>query len=232
MAMTVNEAGYTEIPDEWIQQFKSQVKADPTAGVAWKVIENAGLEQTALLLLWGFAGGAKPDLAAMHRRTEDANDVLKAVVREESIARATTPKRAHDPDLFHSRATKAHETAMSSPWPVPTVEVRTLGDELAKVKAEKGRQPPLTAVRKALTKAVGKRSLLNTFHFLLLLQGYAADHGVQLGNKRLVALTYCASPNTRLDEGTLGRYLRSIPQSLRDSILRDTLPTLPRPTKR
>jgi hypothetical protein len=229
--MTEDETGYTEIPDGWIQQFKTAVAGDPTASSAWSDIKNAGLEEGALLLLWGFAGGATPDFTAMHRRAEDANDRLKAAIREQQTAETTTPKRAHDPDLFHRRATMAHETAMRSAWPVPTAQIPTLGDELAEVEREKGGQPPLLAVRKALTKAAGKRSPLNSFYFLFLLQGYAAKYGVELGVKRLVALAYCADPDTKLDEGTLGRYLRTMPKSLKESILHDALPALPQPSK-
>lgn len=220
----------TEIPDAWIERFRNAVASDPTARNAWNDIENACLEETALLLLWGYAGGARPDRAAMHRRTEDISDRIKATVREEGKAHGNAPKRAHDADLFRRRAAKSRETAMQSLWPIPTAETPTLADELRKVE-QTGRQPSLTAVRKALTKAAGKRSPINPLYFLLLLQGYSSANGVQLGNKRLLALAYCADPDTKLDEGTLGRYLRSMPDSLKSAIIRDTLPTLPPPRK-
>lgn len=227
-SMAMPPPGDTEIPDGWIHQFKNTVAADPTGRDVWKDIEDAGLEEATLLLLWGFAGGAAPDLAGMHRRAEDASDRLNAAIREQVTAQTATPKRAHNPDLFRHRATRAHEAAMRSAWPVPTAEIPTLGNELNEVERAKGQQPSLTAVRKALTKAAGKRSPINPFYSLFLLQGYAAKYGVQIGSKRLVALAYCADPDTKLDEGTLGRYLRSILRKA--DILRDTLPMLPAPT--
>jgi hypothetical protein len=64
-------------------------------------------------------------------------------------------------------------------------------------------------------------------YFLMLLQEHAAIHGVSLGIKRLTALADCAEDEittTRLlDEGTLGRYLRSIPQKTKEAILRDAV---------
>jgi hypothetical protein len=225
----VQHGGYTEIPDGWIREFKNQIARDRIAQRAWKQIEATGLEEGSLLMLWGFAGGAAPELDAMHRKAEDASDRLRAAHREAEIAEAKRPKRAHDANLFRNRATAAQETAMSSTWAMPTAETATLGDELNKVPAVTAGQPTFPAIRKALTKSAGKRSPVNRFYFLFVLQAYAAEHGVRLGIKRLVALARYAepSPDSTVDAGTVGRYLRSMPPSLKESILRDVLPTLP-----
>jgi hypothetical protein len=227
--MSEYESGHTEIPDNWIKEFKSEVARDRTARGAWREIGSAGLEEGALFLLWGFAGGAEPDLAKMHQRAENTSDLLKAAHREEGVAQNGRPKRAHDDDLFRRRAASAREGALSSEWAMPTPETSKLRDELARVKAETGRQPTLPAVRKALTKAAGKRSPVKNSHLLLLLQGYAEKFAVKLGIKRLVALASCADRNTKLDEGRLGSYLRSA-TAVKDQILGDTLPTLPPPS--
>lgn len=226
--------GKTEIPDRWIKQFKTRLDADPAAQSTWKKIEAAGLEDGALFLLWGFAGGARRELDQMHRRAEDASDRLRAAQRAEEIARTKTPKRAHDSDLFRRRAKAARKSTISSAWPMPTPDTLTLGDELARVEAETRAQPTLAAVGTALAKAAGKRSRVNDFYILFLLQSYLDNHGVRLGYKRIVRLASLVDPDpdAGLDEGTLGRYFRSIPQPLKDRILRDTLPTLPPPTSK
>src|SRR5215831_9588921 len=130
--MSEYESGHTEIPDNWIKEFKSEVARDRTARGAWRKIESAGLEEGALFLLWGFAGGAEPDLAKMHRRTENTSDLLKAAHRGEGVAQTGTPKRAHDDDLFRRRAASARERALSSEWAMPTPEASKLRDELAR----------------------------------------------------------------------------------------------------
>lgn len=221
----------THIPDGWIERLRDHIAADRTADKAWKQITAQRLEEGAIFLLYGFAGGALSQLQAMHKRAEDANDRFKVAEREQAIAMTKTPKRANDSELFQRRATTARDAAMSSAWPVPRTEVSNLADELSVVRAENSAEPTLSTIRKALTKAAGKRSPLNSMYFLLLLQAYAAQNGVILGGKRLLALASCADAGTKLDEGTLGRYLRNVPRSVREGIQRDALSSLPSPRK-
>ena len=229
--MSEDEAPQTSIPDTWIGQFRHEVAGNPTAREAWKEIEQAGLESGAILLLWGYAGGAGSVIADMYGRTEEANRLMKATARAEEVAETSAPKRAQNPNLFRERASDKRDDALRAEWPMPNpaAGVRTVGDELALASELKGREIPLEAARKAMVKAAGERSPVNPFQFLFLLQGYAAKYGVTLGNKRLLALAGYALPERELDEGTLGRYLRDIPESVREGILRDSLPTLPPP---
>jgi hypothetical protein len=197
------------------------------------MIEDAGLEEGAIFLLWAFAGGhAHQEIAQMYLRAEEANRRMNAAIRAEEVAQTRTPKRASSSSLFRERASESIHDALKAEWPMPSANVHSVGDELALASKVKGREIPLDAVRQAMVKAVGERSPVGPFYFLFLLQGYAAEHGITLGNKRLVALAECADPHRSLDEGTVGRYLREIPESVRDGIRRDALPTLPSPAPR
>jgi hypothetical protein len=230
--MAQQQAAHTEIPDDWVREFKENVAGDPTARGAWKEIEDSGLQEGALFLLWGYLWAANKGVPRMHRRTAYASGRIKAAMRAKRIAQTRTPKSGQNPDLFRERAFESHQDALNTEWPVPSANARTVGDELALVSDIKGREIPLEAARKAMVKAAGERSPVNRFHFLFLLQGYVAEHGVTLGIKRLIALAWCADPERFIDEGTLGRYLSTIPESVKDGILRDTLPTLPPPVPR
>jgi len=229
--MAEGEATQTNIPDTWVRQFKQNVAADPTAHGAWEEIKRGGIEEGALFLLYGYAGGASKDISQMHRRSESASRRMKAAIRGEEVAQTCKPIRAHDPALFSKRAEEAHESAFRADWPMPNpaARVQTVADELALASELKGKEVPLEDARKAMVKAAGERSPVNPFCFLFLLQGYAAKYGVTLGNKRLLTLAWCALPERELDEGTLGRYLRDIPEPVREGVLRDSLPTLPAP---
>jgi hypothetical protein len=220
----------TSIPDAWVRQFGEEVAANPTAREGWKKIRYAGIEEGTYFLLWGYAGGAETEINQMHRNTECASERLKAAIRAESIAQTKSPKRAHNTRLFRERANESRENALNAKWPMPSASVRTVGDELTLASELKGRPIPLEAARKAVRRASGERSPVDRMHFLVLLQEYAASHGVKLGLKRLSALADCALPTgyrDGLDAGSLGRAFRSVPQAVRDGIRRDTLPTLP-----
>lgn len=79
--MAQEAGGNTEIPHHWIQEFKAKVAADPTARRAWQKLQTAGLEEGALFLLWGLAGGANPDIAAMHRNS----GVMTFIINQDGV---------------------------------------------------------------------------------------------------------------------------------------------------
>src|SRR5215467_12023947 len=111
--MIGHEAPGTEIPDDWIQQFEKSVAYHPTARAAWEEIKSAGLQEWALFLLYGYAGGADAEIQRMHQRTVNANNRIRAAIRSEVVAQTTTPARADDPALFRKRAEESRELACS-----------------------------------------------------------------------------------------------------------------------
>jgi hypothetical protein len=209
----------------WIGEFKENLACNFTAGDAWLEIEQAGLTDVAHSLLWDYAGAAKPYLEAMHRKAGHTDDALRAAARARQVA-AERAANARAP-LFQDRAEATLDQALRSSWPIADPGATTLGEELSRDTLAVDSPVKLEAARWALVKAAGPRSPINEMYFLFLLQGYTAQHGVQLGLPRLVGLANCAAPGRELDEGTLGRYLRKLPR--KGAILRDTLPLLPLP---
>jgi hypothetical protein len=204
----------------WIREFKKNLACDPTARNTWLQIKRAGLTDGAHLLLWGYAGAAEPYLEAMHRKAGDTNDALRAAARARQVA-ADRAANARAP-LFQDRAEATLVQALQSSWPIADPGAATFGKELSRDNLAADSPVKLEATRWALVKAAGPRSPMNEMYFLFLLQGYTAQHGVQLGLPRLVGLANCAAPGRKLDEGTLGRYLRKLP--CKGAILRDTFP--------
>lgn len=219
-----NPAGY----DSWVRSFLESVGNHPVARATWDKLRRAGLQKGAFRLLSDYAGvGADvPDLDAIGRAP--LWSLLESAVRAEHIAQQrTNDTRAH---MFMKRREESRTAALSSPWIADDEEAQTFLGALRRDKLPEGSH--FSAIRKALKKAAGPRSAVaNPKYFLFLLQGYAEKHGVPLGLKRLTSLADCAlRGNEHLDEGTLGRYIRSIRR--RGAILRDTLPLLPPPTSR
>jgi hypothetical protein len=214
------EAEQTEIPEKWIERFKSDVRDNPVARNAWKQLEAAGLREGALLLLYGYAGGSAIDVKRVHKSCREADRRIKAALRATEIAK-TKPE-----DLFQRRATEKRAFALNSDFPPPSDDIQTVGDMILAGATE--REPSLSVVRKSLIKSAGKRSpITSCMYFLFLLQGYSRKNGVQLGYKRLLALANSADDQRQLDESTLARFFKRIPKQ--SEILRVTLPKLPTP---
>lgn len=219
--------GQTEIPEDWLSKFKREITCYPLAETAWNLLKDAGLGDAAMLLLYGYAKGAEKDVSAMNERATNAARSLKGAARAEKIAQTKAPIRSHDLHQFTRRAQKARRVALRSEWWTPDGSVGTLGSTIEVL----GKEPRLDVLARGVVKAAGKRSNVSSpMYFLMLLQEYAANHGVSLGLKRLNALADCAEPKRFLDEGTLGRYLRSIPKTSKHAILRDAI--LPPPVHR
>ena len=126
----------------------------------------------------------------------------------ESAARASRQAgaRCDDPraTLFAERRKVAAETSSRTPWPFNNPNVQTVGDaaltyrEIAVLRLEES----ASNVRKSLdaVRRYGPKP------HLVVLRDYAADFGIRLGLRRLVALALCAAPNQKLDERTLSRF--------------------------
>lgn len=213
----------TEKPDDWVSESRRNFAQHPTTQKAWRKLQSSGLEDSTWHLLRGYAAGAD---TVMDQLTKEAIRLLDAAVRAERVAQQSSPKCAHDPDLFRRRAREARNAALGAKWPTPSAGIYTLRDELELVKKETGKEYPLAVVQKVLNKTAGLRSRVDSpMYFLMLLKGHAAQHGVNLGVKTLAALADCVCPNhltKSLDPSTLARYLRLYSPSDVVEILRRT----------
>lgn len=222
-------------PEDWSKNFKSNIADYPLAKTAWNSLKEAGLEEAARFLLYGYARGAKEDVRAMNKLANNAAHSLKRAARAEKIAHTKAPIRSSDPQQFKSRAQEARRNALRSEWLKPDGKVGTIGHTVEDIKKDLGKEPSLGLMAHAVIKAGGKRSITSSrMYFLMLLHEYAATYGVSLSLACLTALADCAeedNPGRSLEEGTLSRYLRSIPQASKDARLRDAILPPPVPPK-
>jgi hypothetical protein len=186
----------------WKTDFIQNVRHHPTARGAWREIEQADSGGWAKILLYHYAVSHAEAITQVLQWKAQMTSNLESAARASRQASA----RRNDPraTLFAERRKVAAETASHTPWPFHNPNVKTVGDaavthtEIAVL----GLEESASRVRKSLDalRRYGSKP------YLVVLRDYAADFGIRLGLRRLVALASCAAPNQKLDERTLGRF--------------------------
>jgi hypothetical protein len=186
----------------WERDFIQNVRDHPTARGAWREIEQTDSGNWARILLFHYAILHAETLPQVFQGKARMTSNLESAARASRQASA----RRNDPRvrLFAERRKVAAETASQTPWPFHNPNVKTIGDaavtytEIAVLRLEES----ASNVRKSLDalRRYGSKP------YLVILRDYAADFGIRLGLRRLVALALCAAPNPNLDERTLGRF--------------------------
>lgn len=205
---------YWEVPPQWEKRFEANVEGHRTANAAWEKIKAAGIDRGALRLLYNYSGGE--DKTALLEWAKRTKTNCKAAIRAADVAR----KRTNDSRsrLFTKRANRRMHALLTDPWPARDRDVSTLGDVVRRDNL------PVEQAGRAAMRTAGKGGVLfNPVYYLFLLRGYAKQHDVVLGLKRMTALAACAEKV--LQPETLTRYFRSIKNP--EPILRDTLRLLP-----
>lgn len=194
--------------EDWCKSFKQDVDT-PSAGRAWKEIRRAGLEETALRILWAYK-----DLSQLRRLRSDLRSrasLAKATAREQGIAGSMRLYRQWEEMRLRWEQEGAPIQLLPREAPslkAPEFFERRAQKKLAALRARMGSDGPAECQALALKVLSNDRGLLRPFLYLHMLRLRAAQCNVTLGAKRLAALAECANPEAAADPATIARYFR------------------------